>query len=197
MCNPRPGWVNGAINVCKCCPRIEKLFLIYSLYILYRHLCLFAQFSICILCDICFRNLRINDHIDHKADHSYLTYQIKMATNFPVLGICNFLSILPNQLLIHLVKDNNVSASAFSQGCVCWWPGTTVPGHLVPLLWPVFHVDMMFVVSRKLGICCCFHFCWLYTEKAVVFQGLSLRWVSLVSEIYYRGSGMIFFWCTF
>ena len=37
MCNPRPGWVNGAIIVCKSCPRIEKLFLIYSLYILSCH----------------------------------------------------------------------------------------------------------------------------------------------------------------
>ena len=112
-------------------------------------------------------------------------------TNFPVLGICNYLSILPNYLLIHFTKDENVSVSVFSQGCVCWWPGTAVPGHLLPLRWPVFDVDMMVVVSRKLCICCCFHFCWLCTGKAVVFQGLSRRWVSLVTEIYYRKSGMI------
>ena len=58
------------------------------------------------------------------------------------MGICNYLSILH-------YKDNNVSVSVFSQGCVCWWPGTTVTGHLLPLHWPVFHVDMMVVVSRR------------------------------------------------
>ena len=76
----------------------------------------------------------------------------------------------------------------FSQGCVGGWPGTAVPRHLLPLRWPVFHVDMMVVVSRKLCICCCVHFCWLCTEKAVVFQELSLRWVSLVLQIYYGKS---------
>ena len=126
--------------------------------------CQFAQSCICILCDICFRNLRVNDLSDHRADHSYLTYQINMVTNCPLLGVCNYLSILH-------YKDNNVSVSVFSQGCVCGWPGTTVPEHLLPLRWPVFHVDMMVVVSRKLCIHCCFHFCWLYTRKAVVLKG--------------------------
>ena len=100
MCNPRPGWVNGAIHVCKCCPRIEKLFLVYSLYILSCHLSanllnLVFVFFVIFVSGI--SGLIISSV--HKADHSYLAYQITMVTNFPVLCICNYLSILPKIIM--------------------------------------------------------------------------------------------------
>ena len=95
MCNPRPGWVNGAIIVVSVTPYWEIIFDILIIHSILPPKCQVAQLSICIRCDICFRNLRVNDLSAHGADHSYLTYQIKMATDFPILGICNYLSILP------------------------------------------------------------------------------------------------------
>ena len=115
-------------------PYWEIIFGILIIHSILPPKCQFAQSSICILCDICFRNLRINDLSDHGADHSYLTYQIKLATDGPLLGICNYLSILPKIMFHFQFSVKVVSADGLvlqCQGICChyadlsflliWW----------------------------------------------------------------------------